>query len=160
LKTENEELKKQNENVKRELEYYRCQQLRQAKPFVDLTHEDISDDSDVEIIASEIPSKKRKLASPKPVDEVIELNDDVDDPSYLPVSSYVCSTKTEPAPEEVDVDTNSEKPSSIPFAPKPENNLLINPFAAKTREEHPHYDLHHLDLELFQNYILDQIPTY
>lgn len=140
LKTENEEMKKQNENLKRELLYFRVQQYRKEKPFVDLTTD--NEDSDVEIVASEIPTKKRKLSSPKPVDEVIELNDDETPEDIKNVLEEVAS--------------NIEKPLSIPFEPKPENNLLYNPFAKTHEDSFQEMDT---SLESF-NFILDQIPKY
>jgi hypothetical protein len=169
LKTENEALLKQNEMIKLDLARYRTRLTIGPKPFVDLTEED-NEDSDLEIV-SEIPCKKRKISCTKTADEVIEIiNDDepvaeaaqeapAAGPAPLPVDSItITTTTTIDQPTKVEpitttAEANIDKPASIHFAPKPENNRLINPFAMKPEELFQ-------DLESFQNYILDQIPMY
>lgn len=59
LKEENVKLKRQLDRLNKELQEAKAKQLRAAKPFVDLT-DDVSDDSDVEIIETECTSKKRR----------------------------------------------------------------------------------------------------
>jgi len=65
LKEQNTELTHKVNNLQRELTYIKVQQLKKAKPFVDLTHDD---DSDIEIV-----SEERKVTEPS---EIIELDDD------------------------------------------------------------------------------------
>lgn len=65
LKEQNTELTHKVNFLQRELTYMKVQQLKKAKPFVDLTHDD---DSDIEIVSDE-----RKVAEPS---EIIELDDD------------------------------------------------------------------------------------
>jgi hypothetical protein len=162
LKTENEMMAKQNEQFKQDLARYKACLTNGSKPVVDLTEED-NEDSDLEIV-SEIPCKKRKISCTKTINEIIELNDDeipeevqeeaTSAPPALTVEiNTTTSTEIEVTTTPSTPDVKAEKPSSIFFASKPENNLLINPFALKPEEQFQ-------DLEAFQNYILDQIPLY
>lgn len=63
LSEENEALKKQLQNVKQELTNVKIKQLKSSKPFVDLTRDEMSDDSDIEIVEEE------KETKPKPEDK-------------------------------------------------------------------------------------------
>lgn len=79
LRNENNQLKAQLASISQEFDKVKAQQWRASKPFVDLTHDGISDDSDVEIVEV----KRQKLdpsasattvAAPQ---EVIELDDEI-----------------------------------------------------------------------------------
>lgn len=61
LNEENESLRKLLQNVKQELTEVKAKQMRTAKPFVDLTHDENSD-SDVEIV-------EEKTTKPKSADK-------------------------------------------------------------------------------------------
>jgi len=76
LRNENNQLKTQLASINHELDKVKAQQWRASKPFVDLTHDGISDDSDVEIVEV----KRQKLDASATVtapQEVIELDDEV-----------------------------------------------------------------------------------
>lgn len=80
LRTENNQLKAQLASISQELDKVKAQQWRASKPFVDLTHDGISDDSDVEIVEVKrqkldvSPSATATFTAPQ---EVIELDDEV-----------------------------------------------------------------------------------
>lgn len=85
LRDENQRLKDQLNSLKQDLQKAKAEQLRVAKPYVDLTH-DISDDSDIEIIEDKSKPKPQKrdeaaaAATAAPPAEIIELDGEV---SYI-----------------------------------------------------------------------------
>jgi hypothetical protein len=136
LKTENFQLKLQVEKLKIEMDYLKEMQFRSAKPFIDLTSDVISDDSDVEIV--ECPAKKIKLSEQdlaKKNEDIIIL--DLENAKENPQSSChaegsekkSCNLKTQ---------ESCTKEPSVPSDDSP--NLI--------------------DFEQFQNFLLDQIPNF
>ena len=138
LKTENVQLKQQIETLKRELNYFKIQQLKSAKPFVDLTSDSISDDSDIEIVEAQASPRKKMKMSPEQITktEIIELDDE---------NSSEKAEKASPVHA-------SDQPLYVSPPPQPEDNCLKNPFANDEEELQ--------NFEQFQNFILDQIPNF
>lgn len=72
LNEENEALRRQLQNVKQELTDVKIKQMRTSKPFVDLTRDENSDDSDIEIVEA----KSTKPKSENKSSDVIVLEEE------------------------------------------------------------------------------------
>lgn len=112
LKDENRRLKRQVEQLQKDLIASKAQQLKTSKPFVDLTADDQEEDSDLEIIETETPAKRPRLNLPESIPVVIALDDEpeilveveTDEPEIVEPEPGV-----EPAPEETGKDPDDMK---------------------------------------------------
>lgn len=112
LKDENRRLKRQVEQLQKDLIASKAQQLKTSKPFVDLTADDQSEDSDLEIIETESTAKKPRLNPPESIPVVIALDDEpeveVDEPEIVEPAPV-----EEPAPDETVKDPDGMKNPSM-----------------------------------------------
>lgn len=117
LKDENRRLKRQVEQLQKDLIASKAQQLKTSKPFVDLTADDQSEDSDLEIIETESPAKKPRINPPESISVVIALDDEteveVDEPEIVEPEPEPAA---EPAPEETKKDPDDMKSEAAPLS--------------------------------------------
>lgn len=83
LTHENKQLQDEMERLHKELNRTKAQQLKASKPFVDLTNDDLDDDSDIEIVevsqrksqsqGKKVPEQIQIFASDEEVAEVVEV---------------------------------------------------------------------------------------
>lgn len=108
LKEENRRLKRHVEQLQKDLFLSKSQQLKTSKPFVDLTADDQSEDSDLEIIETECPAKKLRPNPPENV--VIALDDEPDvvvEPEIAEPEQPEMA-EPEPAPEVTKMDPDDD----------------------------------------------------
>lgn len=115
LKDENRRLKRQVEQLQKDLIASKALQLKTSKPFVDLTADDQEEDSDLEIIETESPAKRPRLNPPESISVVIALDDEpeveveVDEPEIVEPEPA-----SDPEPEETGKDPDDMKNPTAP----------------------------------------------